>query len=70
MMHPNPDQRPTATMLVQHPVLCPSDVKSKAQLSHELNIERQKNELLMKKLKETTSILKSYEMANTPSNFL
>lgn len=33
---------------------------------HELNIERQKNEMLIKKLRETNKIVKSYELSQTP----
>lgn len=33
---------------------------------HELTVERQKNELLMKKLRETNKIVKSYELSQTP----
>lgn len=47
-------------------ILSPVETKSKAQLSLELSIERQKNEMLRKKLKETTRILKSYELCKTP----
>lgn len=42
------------------------DTKSKAQLSKELNMERQKNDFLTKKLKEASRILKSYELSRTP----
>uniref|UniRef100_A0A336LPW6 non-specific protein-tyrosine kinase n=1 Tax=Culicoides sonorensis TaxID=179676 RepID=A0A336LPW6_CULSO len=66
MMHPNPEMRPSSTTIFNHPVLSPIDCKSKAQLSLELNIERQKNEALMKKLKETSKLLKSYEQSKTP----
>lgn len=51
-------------------LLCLTDTKSKAQLSMELSMERQKNELLMKELKETKRILKSYEISKTPSKYL
>lgn len=48
-------------------VLSPIDSKSKAQLCLELSMERQKNEVLMRKLKEQSKMLKSYEQAQTPS---
>ena len=47
-------------------MLCPAVNKSKAQLMHELNIERQKNEMLIKRLRETNKIVKSYELSQTP----
>lgn len=61
MTHPNPNERPSSVDIFNHSVLCPAVNKSKAQLMHELNIERQKNEMLMKKLRETNKIVKSYE---------
>ena len=67
MTHPDPQKRPSSTTIFYHPVLFTSESKTKAQLSHELNIERQKNEILIKKLRETTSLIKSYELSTTPS---
>jgi wee1-like protein kinase len=67
MTHPNPKERPSSNSIFNHPVLCPAVNKSKAQLLHELNVERQKNEMLMKKLRETKNIVKSYELSQTPS---
>ncbi|XP_059616749.1 wee1-like protein kinase [Phlebotomus argentipes] len=67
MTHPDPKQRPSPNSIFNHPLLCLTDTKSKAQLSMELSMERQKNELLMKELKETKRILKSYEMSKTPN---
>lgn len=48
-------------------VLSPIDSKTKAQLCLELSMERQKNEVLLRKLKEQSKMLKSYEQAQTPS---
>lgn len=67
MMHPDPEKRPSSTTIFNHPVLSPIDSKSKAQLCLELSMERQKNEVLMRKLKEQSKMLKSYEQAQTPS---
>lgn len=51
-------------------VLCSLESKSKSQLSQELAIERRKNDILMKKLKEAKKIIKMYEQdANTPGKF-
>jgi len=66
MTHPNPKERPSSTSIFTHAVLCPAVNKSKAQLMHELNIERQKNEMLIKKLRETNRTIKSYELSQTP----
>lgn len=66
MMHPDPEKRPSSTTIFNHPVLSPIDSKSKAQLCMELIIERQKNEVLLRKLKEQSKMLKSYEQAHTP----
>lgn len=67
MMHPNPEKRPSSTTIFNHPVLSPLDSKSKAQLAIELSVERQKNDVLVKKLKEAQRILKSYEVSKTPT---
>lgn len=37
---------------------------------HELDIERQKNEMLIKKLRETNKIVKSYELSQTPGEWI
>lgn len=66
MTHPNPNQRPTANEILNHPVLNPSETKTKRQLCYELNMEKKKNELLMRKLRETKALLKSYELSKTP----
>lgn len=66
MTHPDPCQRPTAAEILNHSVLNPSEAKTKRQLSYELNMERKKNELLMRKLRETKALLKSYEQSRTP----
>lgn len=69
MTHPNPKERPSSTSIFNHSVLCPAVNKSKAQLMHELNVERQKNEMLIKKLRETNKIVKSYELSQTPGEW-
>uniref|UniRef100_A0A182MZC3 Wee1-like protein kinase n=1 Tax=Anopheles dirus TaxID=7168 RepID=A0A182MZC3_9DIPT len=61
MMHPNPEKRPSSTTIFNHPVLSPIDSKTKAQLCLELSMERQKNEVLMRKLKEQVKLLKTLE---------
>lgn len=66
MTHPNPEERPSSTSIFNHSVLCPANNKSKAQLIHELNLERQRNEMLAKKLRESNKLVKSYELAQTP----
>ncbi|XP_058819322.1 wee1-like protein kinase [Topomyia yanbarensis] len=67
MMHPDPEKRPSSSTIFNHPVLSPIDSKSKAQLCLELSMERQKNEVLLRKLKEQSKMLKSYEQAQTPN---
>lgn len=67
MMDSNKHKRPSSTTIFHHPIFYPNKSKSKAQIAHELQREKQKNEWLMQKLKETTSLLQSYELANTPS---
>lgn len=64
MMHANPTVRPSSTSIFNHPVLASSDSKTKSQLSYELNLERKKNELLMRKLQETKKLLA--ELPKTP----
>ncbi|XP_052867400.1 wee1-like protein kinase [Anopheles cruzii] len=61
MMHPNPEKRPSSTTIFNHPVLSPIDSKTKAQLNLELSMERQKNEVLLRKLKEQAKLIKSIE---------
>ncbi|ETN58794.1 mitosis inhibitor protein kinase [Anopheles darlingi] len=69
MMHPNPEKRPSSTTIFNHPVLSPIDSKTKAQLSLELSMERQKNEVLMRKLKEQAKLIKSLEQGgSTPGS--
>jgi wee1-like protein kinase len=70
MTHPNHQERPSSTTIFNHSVLCPAVNKSKAQLLHELNLERHKNELLIKKLRESNKLVKSYELAQTPGKSL
>lgn len=59
MTRSNPSERPTAFEILNDPVLNPIGTKTKRQLGHELNMERKKNELLMRKLRETQALLKS-----------
>lgn len=69
MTHPDPSKRPSSTSIFYHPVLYSMESKSKMQLTHELQVQRQKCEMLMKKLRESNLLLKSYEMAATPSKY-
>lgn len=66
MTHPDPEKRPSSTSIFNHPLLNPAETKSKAQLSDELAIAHQKNEILLRKLKEAKKIIKSYEQSKTP----
>lgn len=52
MIHEDPSQRPSASTLVHHPIICPDSTKSKAQLRRELNQEKFKNEMLQRKVKK------------------
>lgn len=65
MMHQNPENQPSSTTIG---VLTPLESKSKVQLAIELNMERQKNDILIKKLKETQRLLKLYVLSRTPIN--
>lgn len=69
MIHPDPSKRPSSTTIFNHPLLSPLDNKTKAQLSHELCLERQKTECLKKKLLEMKKVLKSYELSKTPGKY-
>lgn len=60
MIHPDPEQRPTITQVIQHRVLCPFGNKTKAQLRRELNAEKLKNEILSKQLEEAAKCLKTF----------
>lgn len=66
MTHPDPAARPSSMTIFRHPLLCSEEAKSKSQLSLELTLERQKNELLAKQLKEAKKLLKSLDMLKTP----
>ncbi|XP_064490290.1 wee1-like protein kinase 1-A isoform X2 [Ornithodoros turicata] len=57
MIRKQAEQRPSASALLQHPVLVPNATKSRAQLRKELNAERFKNELLSRKLEEASLCL-------------
>ncbi|NXP79746.1 WEE2 kinase, partial [Ramphastos sulfuratus] len=50
MIHPDPAERPSATALTKHPVLCPSRGKA-AQLQKQLNVEKRKTAMLERELK-------------------
>lgn len=68
-MHPEPLKRPSSTEIFNNRILCPSEI-SKAQLTQELIMERNRNALLHKQLREMKMLLKSFEGANTPSKSL
>jgi wee1-like protein kinase len=55
MIDPNPEMRPSAISLLQHPVLSPFGNKSKAQLHRELIAEKLKNEVLANQLRSASS---------------
>lgn len=69
MTHPDPTKRPTSTTIFDDPVLYSVESKSKAQLMLELELQRQKYDQLMKKLRESQQVIKSYEMNGTPSEY-
>ncbi|XP_005351047.1 wee1-like protein kinase [Microtus ochrogaster] len=52
MIHPDPEKRPSAMMLVKHSALLSASRKSAEQLRIELNAEKFKNSLLQKELKK------------------
>ena len=54
MANSDPTKRPSSKELNDHPILCPTEELSVAQLRRELNQEKLKNELLLKKLEEAT----------------
>ncbi|KAL9929467.1 wee1 kinase [Glossina fuscipes fuscipes] len=61
MTHPDPKQRPSSTSIFNHPILNALESKSKAQLSQELTIEKGKNEILLRKLREARKAIKALE---------
>ncbi|XP_017479887.1 PREDICTED: wee1-like protein kinase [Rhagoletis zephyria] len=61
MTHPNPEKRPSSTSIFNHPILSSLESKSKSQLNQELTIEKRKNEILLRKLREAKKLLKQYE---------
>lgn len=61
MTHPDATQRPSATTITRHPLLCSEEAKSKSQLAMELTLLRQKNEMLQKQLTEAKKKIKSME---------
>ncbi|XP_027660402.2 wee1-like protein kinase 2 isoform X2 [Falco biarmicus] len=50
MIHPDPVERPSATALTKHPVLCPSRGKA-VQLQKQLNVEKCKTAMLERELR-------------------
>lgn len=62
LTHPDPCERPSAADILGHPLLNPLERRTKRQLCNELNLERQKNELLMQKLRQMEAMVKSYEL--------
>ncbi|NWW92752.1 WEE2 kinase, partial [Rhynochetos jubatus] len=50
MIHPDPAERPSASALAKHPVLCPSRGKA-VQLQKQLNVEKRKTAMLERELK-------------------
>ncbi|NXI46539.1 WEE2 kinase, partial [Galbula dea] len=50
MIHPDPAERPSATALTKHPVVCPSRGKA-VQLQEQLNVEKCKTAMLERELK-------------------
>ncbi|NXN39253.1 WEE2 kinase, partial [Rhinoptilus africanus] len=50
MIHPDPAERPSATALTKHPILCPSRGKA-VQLQKQLNVEKCKTAMLERELK-------------------
>ncbi|CAD6997247.1 unnamed protein product [Ceratitis capitata] len=61
MTHPDPEKRPSSTSIFNHPILSSMESKSKSQLNQELTIEKRKNEILLRKLREAKKLLKQYE---------
>lgn len=60
MTHPDATQRPSATTITRHP--CLEEAKSKSQLSMELTVLRQRNEMLQRALSEAKKKIKSMEV--------
>ena len=54
MVQSDPAKRLSSKELVEHPILCPTEEQSVALLRKELQRERLKNEILLKKLEEAT----------------
>ncbi|NP_999796.1 WEE1-like CDK tyrosine kinase [Strongylocentrotus purpuratus] len=52
MIDPDPSQRPSASALVQHPLLCPNSKRSFTQLKRELNVAKFQNAILSRELNE------------------
>ncbi|XP_018784172.1 PREDICTED: wee1-like protein kinase isoform X2 [Bactrocera latifrons] len=61
MTHPDPEKRPSSTSIFNHPILSSLESKTKSQLNQELTIEKRKNEILLRKLREAKKLLKQYE---------
>lgn len=67
MIDPDPERRPTAATLVNHPYLIPTDYKSKQQLLLELNKEKLKNELLTQRIQKASKFIQSFIRNSFPS---
>ncbi|XP_072164985.1 wee1-like protein kinase 2 [Diadema setosum] len=52
MIHPDPAQRPSASALVQHSLLCPDSKQSFTKLKRELNVAKFQNAVLSRQLTE------------------
>ncbi|CAK9298822.1 unnamed protein product [Gordionus sp. m RMFG-2023] len=61
MLRPLAKDRPSANLLIRHPTLCPLSNKTKVELKKELNAERFKNQILIKKLEAAESENMSYK---------
>ncbi|XP_037957827.1 wee1-like protein kinase [Teleopsis dalmanni] len=61
LTHPDPEQRPSSTSIFNNPILNSLESKTKVQLRQELFIERQKYEILLRKLREAKKQLKITE---------
>ncbi|XP_076339444.1 wee1-like protein kinase 2 [Tachypleus tridentatus] len=67
MIQKDPELRPSAAALTQHPVLVPYANKTKSQLRKELNAEKFKNELLSRQLQEAARCLQGIPLKPSAS---
>ena len=58
MTHPDPEKRPTAFQILKHNPFSSSN-KTKEQLERELQAEKTKTQILEKRLKEVSQIIKT-----------